>query len=270
MDNDLLRKEAAALGFRAAYFLPLPDYAPNAAEPHIVWDAREYAWARASLLLVWAYKPYEKGGRIPAYYVNSNESYHASVALAKSLEAEGIEVKRCEIPIKQMAVRYAMARRLKSDLIEIPPFGTRTVIQTMLLGEPFKPEAYSIGSDRLCETCRACETACPAHAIGENGYEVEKCMRYYMDGADYPEWVYGIQRTHLGCEVCQEVCPRNAAIGRTEPPPEVREAFDLQRLAAGDTSRARKLVGKNITGHGKLRKEAEHFLKKDAEEQNIT
>lgn len=269
MDNAKLKTLAAALGFRAAYFLPLPDYPKNEDEPHIVWSAEAFPWARASLLLVWAYTPYDKDGRIPAYYVNSNESYHASVALAKSLEAEGFACFRCEIPIKQMAARYGVARSLKNSLVEIPPFGTRTVIQTMLLGEPFRPETYSIEEDSLCLTCRACEKACPAHAIGENGYEVKKCMRFYMDGADYPEWVYGMQKTHLGCEICQEVCPRNAAIGFIKPPPEVTEAFDLKRLAAGDTAAARRLVGKNITGHGKLTKEAEHFLKKASPEQNI-
>ncbi|MBO4384934.1 MAG: 4Fe-4S binding protein [Clostridia bacterium] len=269
MDNDSIKTIAYEAGFAAAYFLPLPDYPAHDDEPHIVWSAEGYPWARASLLLVWAYRPYKKGERIPAYYINSNLSYHASVALKKRLEAEGINALRCEIPIKQMAVRYGIARSLKSSLIEIPPFGTRTVIQTMLLGEPFTPEEYSITDDGLCSSCRACENACPARAISACGYDVKKCMRFYMDGADYPEWVYGIQRTHLGCEVCQEVCPRNAALGFDEPSPEVREAFDLGRLAGGDTSAARKLVGKNITGNGKLQKEAQHFLKNPANEQNI-
>lgn len=269
MDNDSIRTIAYEAGFGAAYFLPPPDYPFNEDEPGIVWNAEEYPWARASLLLVWAYKPYLNGGRIPPYYINSNLSYHASVGLKKLIEAEGIRCIRREIPIKQMAVRYGAARLLKNSLIEIPPFGTRTVIQTMLLGEPFAPEEYSIEKDDGCSYCRACESACPSHAIDENGYDVKKCMRYYMDGADYPEWVYGIQRTHLGCEICQEVCPRNAAVGYKDPSPEVREAFDLSRLCSGDVSAARRLVGKNITGNGKLQKEAEHFLKKRRDGQNI-
>ena len=134
--------------------------------------------------------------------------------------------------------------------------------QSLIVGEPFTPEEYSVGQDDLCSRCRACEIACPAHAIGEGGYDVNKCMRFYMDGADYPDWVCDIQTKHLGCEVCQDVCPRNAGVGFAEPSDEIRAAFDLDRLASGDAKAARLLVGKNITGHGKLTKEAERFLEK--------
>ena len=263
MDNGELIKLANELGFAEAYFLPPPDLARNESEPHIVWNADEYPWARTSLLLAWAYKPFPPGERIPAYYVNSNRSYHASVALARRLEAEGINCHRCEIPIKQLAVRYGIAVPLKSSLIAIPHYGTRIAFQSMLLGEPFLPETYSVPSDGLCSVCRACEKACPAHAISENGYELSKCMRFYMDGADYPDWVYGMQRTHLGCEVCQEVCPRNAGIGFDEPTDEMKKAFDLEKLRSGETKAARLLVGKNMTGRGKLQKEAERFLERD-------
>lgn len=263
MTNEELKKTAYETGFAGAYFLPPPDYAAHDDEPHIVWNAETFPWARTALILAWAYKPYPAGERIPSYYINSNLSYHASVALAKKLEADGVECLRCEVPIKQMAVRYGVGIPLKSSLIEIKPFGTRIAFQSMLLGEPFHPEEYRTENDGLCASCTACEKACPAHAISAEGYDVKKCMRYYMDGADYPEWVRDIQTTHLGCEICQQVCPRNARLGLEEPTPEIREAFDLERLAAGDAKAARLLVGKNITGHGKLTKEAERFLRKN-------
>ncbi len=263
MTNADLEKTAYEMGFAGAYFLPLPDYLPHDDEPHIVWNAGGYPWARTALILAWAYKPYKPGERIPSYYINSNLSYHASVALAKKLEAEGIGCLRCEVPIKQMAVRFGVGIPLKSSLIAIEPFGTRMAFQSMLLGEPFHPEKYRTEDDGLCASCTACEKACPAHAISAEGYDVKKCMRYYMDGADYPEWVRDIQTTHLGCEICQQVCPRNAHIGFDEPSKEMREAFDLERLATGDAKAARLLVGKNITGHGKLTKEAERFLRKN-------
>ena len=260
MDNAELKKLAYSHGFAEAYVLPLPDYAPHDDEPSIAWNAEAFPWARASVLLVWAYVPYSPEELIPAYYINSNLSYHASVRLAKALEEEGISCIRCEIPIKQMAVRYGVGIPLKSSLISIPPYGTRMAFQSLLVGEPFKPEEYSVGKDDFCSRCHVCENACPARAITENGYEVKKCMRFYMDGADYPDWVSEMQRKHLGCEVCQEVCPRNARIGFCEPTDDIRAAFDLERLASGDTMAARLLVGKNITGHGKLKKEAERFL----------
>jgi ferredoxin len=270
VDNSELRKTAKELGFAEAYFLPPPDLSRHEDEPHIVWNTEGLPWAKVSLLLVWSYAPYPQNCRIPSYYISSNESYHASVALARYLESEGVPCLRAELPIKQLAVRYGIGSACKSSLVSIPPYGTRVVFQSMLLGStaehPFRIEEYSVSEPDLCRTCRACENACPAHAIGEGGLDVKKCMRYYMDGADYPDWVYSIQRTHMGCEVCQQVCPRNAHIKPTEPPAEVLEAFDLQRLSSGDAKAARLLVGKNMTGRGKLTKEALNFLEREPKE----
>lgn len=259
MDNSFIKKLAYDNGFAACFMLPPPDEAVHDDEPNIVWNAKEYPWVRASALLVWAYKPYPAGERIPSYYINSNLSYHASVAIAKALQSEGVECLRAEIPIKQMAVKYGIAEPLRSSLVSVPPFGTRMAFQSMLLGEPFKDEEYGKPKPSQCGACRACINACPAHAISEKGLDVEKCMRFYMDRADYPDWVYDIQTTHLGCEVCQQVCPRNAHVPKTLPSDEIREAFDLDSLASGNTKKARLLVGKNMTGNGKLTKEAVGF-----------
>ncbi len=270
MDNEGLKKLAKEHGFAEAYFLPPPDFPRHEDEPHIVWSAEEYPWADIALILLWPYSPYPADCRIPAYYIASNASYHACVAFAKALEALGVRLKRCELPIKQLAVKYGVASPCRSSLAAVPGYGTRVVFQSMLLGldesHSFKVEEYSLDEPDLCASCRACINACPAHAIGENGLDTVKCMRYYMDGADYPEWVYGIQRTHMGCEVCQAVCPRNAHISAAEPPEEVARAFEINGLAGGDTKAARLLVGKNFTGRGKLQKEAIRFIERDGKE----
>lgn len=269
MDNEALKRLAKEHGFAEAYFLPPPDLPRHDDRPHIVWSAGEYPWARVALILLWPYSPYPADSRIPAYYIASNASYHACVALAKALEASGVKLKRCEVPIKQLAVKYGVASPCRSSLVSVPGYGTRVVFQSMLLGadenNPFGIEEYSISEPDLCLHCRACIAACPAGAIGENGLDAAKCMRFYMDGADYPEWVYGMQRTHMGCEVCQAVCPRNAGIAAVPPPDDISEAFRLEALAEGATKPARLLVGKNFTGNGKLQKEALNFIKRERE-----
>ena len=269
MNNNDVRKIAEEHGFTRAYLLPLPDFAFNEYEPNIVWNAERYPWARVSLLLVWAYSPYPEGCRIPAYYIASNASYHACVALCRELEEAGVPVKRCELPIKQLAVKHGAGIACRNSLVSLPGLGTRVVFQTALLGcgegDHFEPERYRAEDDGLCASCRACRGACPAGAIGDDGFDVKKCMRFYMDGADYPDWVYGIQRTHMGCEVCQAVCPRNAGVKPVEPPEDVEKAFDIEALASGETKPARLLVGKNFTGRGKLQKEAINFINRDKE-----
>ncbi|MBO6060900.1 MAG: 4Fe-4S dicluster domain-containing protein [Clostridia bacterium] len=273
MNNEELRQRAYSHGFERAYFLPAPAFPKHEDEPHILWDASEYEGA-VSLLLVRAYSPYPRGERIPAYYISSNASYHAAVALARELEAEGVNILRRELPIKQLCVKYGVGELCRSSLIALPGLGTRVVFQSALVrggefrAEEYHAEGYSSAPSFSCENCRACISACPAGAISEDGLDVKKCMRYYMDGADYPEWVYSVQSTHMGCEVCQAVCPRNAHIPLASPTEEERAAFELSRLAEGDTKEARLLVGKNFTGRGKLQKEALHFLGREKEDRN--
>lgn len=270
MDNARLEIEAKKLGFTRAFFVAPPRYGAETAEKslddHIIFDASALPFDVACML-VWAYLPYPAGERIPPYYINSNLSYHAAVALARLLEAEGVSCRRAELPVKSLLYDNNIAIPLKSSLAAIPPYGTRFAVQCLLLASddnnPFRTEEYSVTSPGYCRTCRICEAACPAHAIHDGAMHVTECMRFYMDDADYPDWVYEKQTTHIGCEVCQQVCPYNAKLPLARPTEEQREAFDLERLADGDTKAARLLVGKNMTGRGKLQKEALNFLNRD-------
>ena len=274
MNNSELEIEAKKLGFARAFFVAPPRYGSEVAsltrDEHIVFNVGDASFT-AACLLVWAYKPYPAGERIPSYYINSNLSYHASVTLAKTLESMGICVKRTELPVKSLLFDNHIGIRLKSSLAAIPPYGTRFAVQGLLLASDknnrFEPEQYSVVPLNLCRTCKICENACPAHAIHPEGMRVTECMRYYMDEADYPDWVYERQTTHIGCEVCQQVCPYNARLPFAEPTGEMREAFALERLAEGDTKSARIMVGKNMTGRGKLQKEAINFINRDAKPQ---
>ena len=270
MDNVWLENEARRLGFAKAYFVAPPRYGEETAEKsldeHIIFDASELPYDVACML-IWSYEPYPAGERIPPYYINSNLSYHAAVALAKELEAAGVSCRRAELPVKSLLYDNNIAIPLKSSLAAIPPYGTRFAVQCILLASDennsFNIKEYSVASPGLCRACTRCENACPAHAIHDGKMHVKECMRFYMDAADYPDWVYEKQTTHIGCEICQQVCPYNARLPVTEPTIEQREAFDLERLAEGDTKAARLLVGKNMTGRGKLQKEAVYFLKRD-------
>ena len=273
MDNRSLENIARELGFAKAYFVAPPRYGEEVAaqtrDDHIIFNTDGMPYDVACIL-VWAYSPYAAGERIPSYYINSNLAYHASVALAKSLAADGVSAVRAELPVKSMLFDNSIALPLKSSLAAIPPYGTRIAVQCLLLASddnnPFETESYSVASPHFCLSCKRCESACPAHAIHADGMRVTECMRFYMDEADYPDWVYEKQTTHIGCEVCQQVCPYNARLPIAAPTDEMRQAYALDRLAEGDTKAARLLVGKNMTGRGKLQKEAQNFIKR-AEQQ---
>ena len=99
-------------------------------------------------------------------------------------------------------------------------------------------------------------------------------MRLQMETAQHPDSVRAMQKTFIGCEICQYACPRNAKI----PPADtesfraangdeinLNDVFNLKRLITGDAAQARSLVGRNFTGNGKLTAEAIAFAANDSE-----
>ena len=180
------------------------------------------------------------------------------------LEAEGIGIK------------------CRNSLIALPEFGTRIVLLTFAVREIPPETLYELLTvlpslntrQSECGNCSLCMKACPTGAISENGLTTERCMRLQMETAQHPDSIRAMQKTFIGCEICQYACPRNAKI----PPADtesfraangdeinLNDVFNLKRLITGDAAQARSLVGRNFTGNGKLTAEAIAFAANDSE-----
>jgi epoxyqueuosine reductase len=65
----------------------------------------------------------------------------------------------------------------------------------------------------LCESCGACEFACPAGAIGSERVLVraERCLTLANEsGGAFPAWLpASAHHCLIGCLLCQQVCPEN-------------------------------------------------------------
>ena len=207
-----------------------------------------------------------KEERIPAYYLASNKGYHAAQEVMEEIRSAGFRTETLELPARSLALENGIGTAGKNGLLYLSGIGSRFALYTLVTDacEPILPrESNPLG----CGNCTLCVTACPATAIDKaEGLTPQKCMRYHMETENHPEWVQAIMPGYLGCEICQQVCPKNAALKVAEPPEEIRKAFDLMRLASGDTADARRLVGRNITKRGKLTNEAHVFLKRDGAE----
>jgi len=256
-------------GFAAGYLLPVPRYeewtrrrASGAFAPEADWiegdPAAAWPWANALLLLIWPYAPYAPDAALSGYYPASNQSYHAMQALAKSLADQGVRAQRAAVPVKSLLVDHGLASCLDSDMLFIPGFGTRFVIQALMAALPeddlhFTPKQTPF---EACIHCRRCQRGCPGGAISPKGYDWRGCLRAYEDGPKMPEWVMEKMTCLLGCEVCQDVCPLNHFI-RPRPLTEAEsDAFRLDRLIAGDIQPALALIGKNMKKGGKLTAQA--------------
>lgn len=267
MKHSEFERLANTFGFAKTYFTaPMCfDFMPEN-EYNLIMDAKKaFPFASCIAVLVYPYLPFTVNERIPAYYLASNASYHACNDMMKALKDIGIRAERADVPLKSQLLASGIGNQCRNSLVAIPNFGTRIVLQALALDE-LEPICYNGENDMLCGECRACMDACPSLAIGENGLNVKKCMRIAMDNADHPDWVKRLQRTYVGCEVCQYACPRNGELLAGEPSNEAKSAFDTGKLIRGDTKAARALTGKNKTSNGKLTAEAIAMGVRDEEE----
>lgn len=270
---DAMKNLAASRGFARLYALPLLDLSPwkqDAANAHIHAQLpcdlpSLFPWARSVLLLAYPYAPYPPDCRIPAYYITSNQAYHAHKALAVEIAALGCRCEPVEPPLRALCLACGVGAQGKNGLLRIDPFGSRIVLFA-LITDGCAPQPVTDAPAKPCpDGCTACMDACPVNAIHPHGLASSaivqtECMRYYMDDVPYPPFVCALQQKHMGCEICMDACPFNAYNTPVTPSEDTQAAFQAARLASGDDAPARALVGKNITRHGKLTLEAQNFL----------
>lgn len=263
--RERLIEKAVGLGFAEAWFLP-PEplsYEPGDAKyagfglERLLWNAPSlYPWARCVILLAWAYTPHPAGEPIPAYYLASNRAYKAACGMAEGIRGMGFSAQLAPIPARALALKNGIGVQGRNGLLRIGRYGSRTVLFTIVTdaaGPCVPVPAFDSGE---CGGCALCAAACPAKAIGEEGLEPRACLRAGMQVAMHCDRVKELTPGFLGCELCQAACPHNLSVGFCEPDDEAVSAFSLKRLIRGDASKARKLVGRNYTGNGKLTAEA--------------
>ena len=256
-------------GFAAGYLLPVPQYeewthrrASGAFAPQTSWiegdAALAYPWANGLLLLVWLYVPLSCDAILSGYYPASNQSYHALRPLREALAAQGVRTERAAVPVKTILVDWGLATCLDSDMIYIPGFGTRFVVQALAVALPPQELNYTPKKAPFaaCVHCKRCQRACPGGAISLRGYDWRRCLRTYEEGPDMPPWVMEKLSCLLGCEACQNVCPLNHFMGSRPMTEAEEDAFALEKLIAGDLKNALAIIGKNMKKGGKLTAQA--------------
>ncbi|MGN0779991.1 MAG: 4Fe-4S double cluster binding domain-containing protein [Aristaeellaceae bacterium] len=206
------------------------------------------------LLALWFYEaerePDMTHAWIHPYYFASQKAYLAAAGVVKAAQVQGMGITlRDDVRVKPIFARLPGFTQGRNTLSYVEGAGSRFHVQILLVDDawpdvtPLEPEIHALH----CGHCRACMDACPNHAIDEEGFHRERCIRnWMMSGKPIPEDVrHAMGNRLIGCDACQRCCPHN-------PPPmgDCMPGIPLDRLlrepkAAVETLRP--LIGVNLT-----------------------
>lgn len=229
--------------------IPVPDMArwriESGEKPSRHWEKvnDDGQGARSVTILVQPYAPYaptQEGVEISAFYVASNalHSLAGNDALA--------------LPVKPIIAGYGIGAYGRSGLVSIPGIGTR--FAAAILKSDAEPDAkWEWREDRPlaeeCADCDACVRKCPGGALIGNGrLDVDRCIRaqaQFQTPRMPDESRHYVGASAWGCELCQDICPRNAGIMPVSMPGELEAALELRKLLTGDVKELGKWIGSN-------------------------
>jgi epoxyqueuosine reductase len=137
--------------------------------------------------------------------------YKRIVKLAEFLTDQGFQVKG-GIHRKSAAVRAGLGFIGKNTLVSNERFGSWVAYQVLVTDAELEFDAPSTIDG--CGNCRACVDACPTNALYEP-YKIDprRCITYILNQEKIPaEFRDKIGNRILGCDICQDVCPKNKVL----------------------------------------------------------
>jgi epoxyqueuosine reductase QueG len=133
---------------------------------------------------------------------------HLALAVAASQTVDW-ETQRGALSHKAIGVKAGLGWIGKSGLLIHPVYGPRVRYATVLTDAEIEGSPDP-GILEGCGTCMECARACPAGAIGEQGYDREACLKKLREFAS----IRGIGQ--FICGVCIRACP--VGMNRPEDP----------------------------------------------------
>ena len=118
---------------------------------------------------------------------------------------------------KAYAVAAGLGWRGRNTLTLNRELGSYFFLACLLTDIPLEPDRSAAGS---CGSCRRCIDACPTQALSFPGWlDVSKCISYWTTAAKEPVPAgYSLHGWLFGCDICQQVCPYNAAPSQSREP----------------------------------------------------
>lgn len=151
------------------------------------------------------------------------EDYHTIMrnlltVLAEKIDSEygivnhKITVDSSSISEKNWAVRAGIGRYGKNGIIHNQN-GSFFVIGTLLI-DKFTDKYDAPCTESDCGNCTLCIDNCPTHALSKPfSVDANKCVSYLNTESKSPDFSnLGKEKYIFGCDICQEICPKNKKI----------------------------------------------------------
>lgn len=103
----------------------------------------------------------------------------------------------------------------RNRLLYVPGVGSKVFLGEILTTAALAADEPVVLEEHPCGSCHRCIDACPGGALDSaEAMDARKCLSYHTienRDAELPEWVSLRGRRIYGCDICQDVCPLNAA-----------------------------------------------------------
>jgi epoxyqueuosine reductase len=186
--------------------------------------------------------------RGPDYHLVMKDRLHALAERIAARAGRPVAARPCvdTAPVleRDLAERAGVGFVAKNTMLIAPGLGSYVVLGELLLDV----EAAPTGAEERprCGACRLCLDACPTGAfVDAHTLDARRCISYLTiehRGAIPRELRSKLGGMIFGCDVCQEVCPFNAAARDGAPELAARRAPDLVALLDVGAAQFRRFV----------------------------
>jgi epoxyqueuosine reductase len=180
---------------------------------------------------------------------------HCYGVIANYLNRKGYSAVKREregkIALKPLAVKAGIGMYGKNSLVYAKGFGSWIYLECVITDAPLEAEdrTYRLSD---CGDCTACMEACPTNAIKEP-YKVipSLCIAQWLDGGPISrQFREEVGNRLTGCEICQEVCPKNQGLTQRRHYPvgieEKSDSPELIPLLLGDKNYYKKALPESV------------------------
>jgi epoxyqueuosine reductase len=178
-------------------------------------------WAKAIVVGVRYYGKYENvaglDGKVGKYYQFDRRyqecpDYQITIKFEEAMKKIGVRAEKSDAPDRWAGVRSGAVRFGRNNFVFTDDHGSWINVDSWFVDVALPPDAPS--REIICPPdCEECIKACPTRALdGPFSMRMDRCIAYLTYRGSAPtdnetkkkmgEWIYG-------CDVCQDVCPRN-------------------------------------------------------------